>query len=137
MMRQMQQTTNMLLAGFMKMNPNLLQAFPATTLSPPLMLGSVASKSLLNKSSTQEVEVAQLPQHEVNVPIPPTVVRRGIQDDTSTSLAMHPSSTKVTRSEAASVVVGVRNNNKRKESTRVKEVCSNCQFFWLSRCIST
>ena len=25
--------------------------------------------------------------------------------------------------------VGVRNNNKRKESTRVREVCSNCQFF--------
>ena len=33
--------------------------------------------------------------------------------------------------------VGVRNNNKRKESTRVREVCSNCQFFCLSRCIST
>ena len=33
--------------------------------------------------------------------------------------------------------VGIRNNNKRKESTRVREVCSNCQFFWLSRCIST
>ena len=26
-------------------------------------------------------------------------------------------------------IVGVRNNNKRKESTRVREVCSNCQFF--------
>ena len=26
--------------------------------------------------------------------------------------------------------VGVRNNNKRKESTRVREVCSNCQFFF-------
>ena len=25
--------------------------------------------------------------------------------------------------------MGVRNNNKRKESTRVREVCSNCQFF--------
>ena len=25
--------------------------------------------------------------------------------------------------------VGVQNNNKRKESTRVREVCSNCQFF--------
>ena len=25
--------------------------------------------------------------------------------------------------------VGIRNNNKRKESTRVREVCSNCQFF--------
>ena len=25
--------------------------------------------------------------------------------------------------------VGVRNNNKRKESARVREVCSNCQFF--------
>ena len=29
--------------------------------------------------------------------------------------------------------VGARNNNKRKESTRIREVCSNCQFFWLSR----
>ena len=27
------------------------------------------------------------------------------------------------------VFVGVRNNNKRKESTRIREVCSNCQFF--------
>ena len=27
------------------------------------------------------------------------------------------------------LTVGVRNNNKRKESTRVREVCSNCQFF--------
>ena len=42
-----------------------------------------------------------------------------------------------TSSECNEVVVGVRNNNKRKESTRVREVCSNCQFFWLSRCIST
>ena len=25
--------------------------------------------------------------------------------------------------------MGVQNNNKRKESTRVREVCSNCQFF--------
>ena len=26
--------------------------------------------------------------------------------------------------------MGVRNNNKRKESTRVREVCSNCQLFF-------
>ena len=26
--------------------------------------------------------------------------------------------------------MGVRNNNKRKESTRIREVCSNCQFFF-------
>ena len=25
--------------------------------------------------------------------------------------------------------VGTRNNNKRKESTRIREVCSSCQFF--------
>ena len=25
--------------------------------------------------------------------------------------------------------MGIRNNNKRKESTRVREVCSNCRFF--------
>ena len=61
MMRQMQQTTNMLLVAFMKMNPDLLQALPAATLSPPLMLGSVASESLLSGSSTREVEAAQLP----------------------------------------------------------------------------
>ena len=26
--------------------------------------------------------------------------------------------------------VGTRNNNKRKESTRIREVCSSCQFFF-------
>ena len=26
--------------------------------------------------------------------------------------------------------VGIWNNNKRKESTRVREVCNNCQFFF-------
>ena len=25
--------------------------------------------------------------------------------------------------------MGTRNNNKRKESTRIREVCSSCQFF--------
>ena len=27
------------------------------------------------------------------------------------------------------LIVGTRNNNKRKESTRIREVCSSCQFF--------
>ena len=105
MMRQTQQTTNMLLAAFMKMNPDLLQALPAASPSPPLMIGSVASGSLLSGSSTREAEATQLPEEEANDPIPPVVVRRRIQEDSPTSSAMHPSPVEVTRPEAASVVL--------------------------------
>ena len=104
MKRQTQQKTNMFLATFMKMNPDLLQALPVATPSPLLMIGNVASGSLFNGSSTQEEEAAQAPQHQVNDPIPPTVVCRGIEDDTPTSSAMHPSSAEVTRAETALVV---------------------------------
>ena len=52
MMQQMQQATNMLLAAFMKMNPDLLQALSAASPSPLLMIGSVAFGSLLSGSST-------------------------------------------------------------------------------------
>ena len=51
MMKQTQQATNILLAAFMKMNSDLLQALPATSPSPPLMIESVASRSLLSGSS--------------------------------------------------------------------------------------
>ena len=104
MMRQTQQTTNMLLAAFMKMNPHLLQALSAASPSPLLMIESVASGSLLSGSSIREAEVAQLPEEEANDPTPPVVVRHCIQEDSPTSLAMHPSPAEVTRSEAASVV---------------------------------
>ena len=104
MMRQIQQTTNMLLAAFMKMSLDLLQALPAASPSPLLMIGSVASGSLLSGSSTREAEAAQLPKEEANDPIPPAVVRCRIQEDSPTSSAMHPSPAKVTRPEAASVV---------------------------------
>ena len=80
MMRQTQQTTNTLLATFMKMNPDLLQALPAGSPSPPLMIGSGASGSLLSRSSTREVEAAHLPEEEGNDLIPPTVVCRRIQE---------------------------------------------------------
>ena len=46
MMQQTQQTTNMLLTTFMKMNPDLLQALPAASPSPPLMIASGASGSV-------------------------------------------------------------------------------------------
>ena len=91
MMRQTQQTTNMLLAAFMKMNPDLLQALPAASPYPPLMIRSVASGSLLSGSSTQEAKAAQLPEEEANDPIPLAMVRRRIQEDKPTSSAMHPS----------------------------------------------
>ena len=96
MMRQTQQTTNMLLAAFMKMNPDLVQALPTATPSPPLMIGSVASRSLLSGSSIQEAEAAQLPEEEANDSIPPAVVRRRIHEDSLTLPAMHPSPTEVT-----------------------------------------
>ena len=100
----MQQTTNMLLAAFMKMNPDLLQALPTASPSPPLMIGSVASGSLLSGSSTREAEAAQVLEEEANDPIPPTVVCRRIQEDSPTSPAMHPSLAEVRRPKEASVV---------------------------------
>ena len=68
------------------------------------MLGSVASGSLLSRSNTREEEAAQPTQRQANDAISPTVVSRGIEGDTPTSSAMHPSPTEVTRAEAASVV---------------------------------
>ena len=50
-MQQTQQATNVLLAAFMKMNPDLLQALPAVSPSPPLMIASGASGSVLGGSS--------------------------------------------------------------------------------------
>ena len=78
MMQQTQQTTNMLLAAFMKMNPDLLQALPAASPSPPLMIASGASGSVLGGSSTREAEPAPLPEEEESHPIPPFVVRRRV-----------------------------------------------------------
>ena len=52
MMQQTQQTKNMLLAACMRMNPDLMQALPAASPSPPLMIRSGASGTLLSGSST-------------------------------------------------------------------------------------
>ena len=94
----------MLFAAFMKMNSDLLQGLPTATSSPPLMLGSMASSTLLSRSSTREEKAAQPAQRQANDPILPAEVRRGIEDNTSTSLAMHSSPVEVTRAEAALVV---------------------------------
>ena len=91
MMRQTQQTTNILLAALMKMNPDLLQALPTPTLSAPLVLESMAYGSLLSGSSTREAEATQLPQREGIDPITPAMVPCHIQDDGPMSSAMHPS----------------------------------------------
>ena len=104
MMQQMQQATNMLLAAFMKMNLDLLQALPAASPSPPLMIASGASGSVLGGSSTREAEPALLPEEEESNPIPPPVVCRCVQEDSPRSLAMQPSPAEVTRPEGASVV---------------------------------
>ena len=41
-----------------------------------------------------------------------------------------PASTQDLKEASSSLlIVGTRNNNKRKESTRIREVCSSCQFF--------
>ena len=104
MMQQTQQATNMLLAAFMKMNPDLLQALPAASPSPPLMIASGASGSILGGSSTRAVEPAPLPEEEESHPIPPPLVRRRVQEDSPRSPAMQPSPAEVTRPEAASVV---------------------------------
>ena len=104
MMRQMQQTTNMLLTTFMKMNPDLLQALPAGSPSPPLMIGSGASGSLLSGSNTREEEVAQLLEEEGNDSILPAVICHPIQEDSLRSPPMQPSPAEVARHETASVV---------------------------------
>ena len=104
MMRQMQQITNMLLAAFMKMNLDILQALSAASPSPPLMIGSVASGSLLSGSSTREAEAAQLLEEEANDPIPPAMAvvayRRTVRGHRQCT-HLPP---KVTRPETASVV---------------------------------
>ena len=51
MMQQTQQATNMLLAAFMKLNPDLLQALPTASPSPPLMIASGAYGSVLIQQS--------------------------------------------------------------------------------------
>ena len=104
MMQQTQQTTNMLLTAFMKMNPDLLQALPAARSSLPLMIASEASGSVLGGSSTREAEPAPLPEEEESHPIPPRLVRCRVEEDSPRSPAMQPSPTEVTRPEAASVV---------------------------------
>ena len=75
-MQQMQQATNMLLAAFMKLNPDLLQVLSTPNLSPPLMIASGASGSVLGGSSSQEAEPDPLPEEEESDAIPPPVVRR-------------------------------------------------------------
>ena len=94
----------MLLIAFMKMNPDLLQALPVASPSPPLMIVSGASGSVLGGSSTREVESAPLPEEEESHPIPLPLVRRRIEEDSLRSPAMQPSPAEVTRPEAASLV---------------------------------
>ena len=103
-MQQTQQTTNMLLAAFMKMNPDLLQALPAASPSPPLIITSGASGSILGGSNTQEAELAPLPEEEESHPIPPPLVHLRVQEDSPRSSIMQPSPAEVTRSEATLVV---------------------------------
>ena len=95
----------MLLAAFMKMNPDLLQALLAASPSPPLMIGNGASGSLLSGSSTREAKATPFPEEEESDPIPPPVVHRRVQEDSLRSPAMHPSPVEVTRPEAALVVL--------------------------------
>ena len=104
MMQQTQQATNVLLAAFMKMNPVLLQALSAASPSPPLMIRSGASGSVLGGSGTREAKPAPLPEEEENDPILPLVVRHRVQEDSPRSPPMHPSPAEVTRPEATSVV---------------------------------
>ena len=100
----MQQTTNMLLIAFMKMNPDLLQALPAASPSPPLMIVSGASGSVLGGSSIREAEPAPLPEEEESHPIAPPLVRRRVEEDSPRSPAMQLFPAEVTRSEGALVV---------------------------------
>ena len=105
MMQQTQQTTNMLLTAFMKMNPDLLQALPAASPSPPLMIASGASGSVLGRSNTREAEPAPLPEEEESHPIPPPLVRHRVEEDSPRSPTMRPSLAEVTRPKGATVVL--------------------------------
>ena len=104
MMQQTQQATNMLLAAFMKLNPDLLQALLTASPSPPLMIASGAFGSVLGGSSNREAEPAPLPEEEESDAIPPLVVCRRLQEDSPRSPPMQPSLAEVTRPEAPSVV---------------------------------
>ena len=104
MMRKTQQTTNMLLIAFMKMNPDLLQALPVASPSPPLMIASGTSESVLGGSSSREVEPAPLPEEEESHPIPQPLVHHRVEEDNPRSPAMQPSLAEVTRAEGTSVV---------------------------------
>ena len=90
--------------AFMKMNPDLLQALPASSSSPPLMIASGASGSVLGGSNTQEAEPAPLPEEEESHSIPPPLVRHRVEENSPRSPAMQPSPAEVTRPKGASVV---------------------------------
>ena len=95
----------MLLAAFMKMNPDLQLALLGAAPSPPLILGSVTSGSILSRSSSGQHKAAQPAQREADDHVPPTVVPApAVEEHTSTSSAMYSAPAEVTRPEAASVV---------------------------------
>ena len=95
-----QKTTQFLLAALMNMNPEMKIALPTACPSPPLLLGSVASGSIVSRSNSHKEEA-------VGRVHSPTIVNAGaVKDWTSMSSALHGTDDVVTRAETGMPTVG-------------------------------
>ena len=81
----------------MNMNPELKAALPIAAPSPPLLLRSVASGSIVSRSNSRKEEVVGHVRSPANVPISLTVNVVAVKDRTSTSSALHGTDGVVTR----------------------------------------
>ena len=84
----------------MNMNPELKAALPTASPSPPLLLGSVASGSIVSRSNSREEEAFGC-VHSLG-----TVNAVAIKDRTSMSSALHGTHGVVTRAETGMPVAG-------------------------------
>ena len=87
-----QKTTQFLLAALMNMNVELKATLPAAAPSPPLLLGSVASGSIVSRSNSRKEEAVQHLHSPANVLISPAMNASAVKDRTPMSSTLHPSS---------------------------------------------
>ena len=94
-----QKTTQFLLAALMNMNPKLKAALSTAIPSPSLLLGSVASGSIVSQSNSCEEEAIRRVHSPNTVRISRTVNVVAVKDWTSMSSALHGTHGVVTRAE--------------------------------------